>query len=94
VIEVTDWARDILSRSQQAARRFDPGARIRLARVGGQVQAVLANGPERGDRALAVGDMELYVEEGLEGLLDVEEPHDRLVLRPAGSTPHPRGERH
>jgi hypothetical protein len=36
--------------------------------------------------------MTVLVEEGLEGLLDVEEPHDRLVLRPAGSTPNPRGE--
>ena len=39
------------------------------------------------DEPVAVGDMTLYVERGLEGLVDVEEPHDRLVLRPIGSTP-------
>jgi hypothetical protein len=90
VIEVTDWARDILTRSQEAARRFNPGARIRLARVGDQVQAVLAERPEEGDRAVEVGPMTLYVQADLEGLLDVEEPHDRLVLRPAGSPPNVR----
>jgi hypothetical protein len=34
--------------------------------------------------------MTLYVERGLAGLVDVEEPHDRLVLRPAGSAPNAR----
>ena len=92
MIEVTEWAEDILGRAQSAARRFNPEARIRLARVDGGVQAMLAEGAQPGDRQLEVGDMTLLVEEGLEGLLDVEEPHDRLVLRPAGSTPNPRGE--
>jgi hypothetical protein len=91
VIEVTDWARDILTRSQEAARRFNPDARIRLARIGGEVQAVLTEKPESGDREVEVGEVSLYVEEGLEGLLDIEEPHDRLVLRPAGSAPNVRG---
>jgi hypothetical protein len=91
VIEVTEWAREILTRSQEAARRFNSGARIRLARIGGEVQAVLVEGPEAGDRELDVGDITLWVEDGLEGLLDVEEPHDRLVLRPPGSSPNVRG---
>jgi hypothetical protein len=32
----------------------------------------------------------LFVEEGIEGLVDVVEPHDQLVLRPLGSAPNPR----
>jgi hypothetical protein len=92
VIEVTEWARDILTRSQDAARRFNPGATIRLARVGDTVQAVLAETPEPGDQPVELGEVTVHVEEGLDGLLDVEEPHDRLVLRPAGSSPNPRGE--
>jgi hypothetical protein len=92
VIDVTDWARDILTRSQVAARRHNPAARIRLARVGGSVQAILAEAPEPDDREERIGDMTLYVERGLEGLLDVEEPHDRLVLRPVGSPPNIRPE--
>jgi hypothetical protein len=90
VIEVTDWAKDILNRSQEAARRFNPDARIRLARVGGGIQAILVDAPEPTDQTVKIGDMTLHVEAGLGGLIDVEEPHDRLVLRPAGSTPNVR----
>ena len=46
VIEFTDWARDILQKSEQAARRFNPEARIRLARSGGSVQAEFTDRPE------------------------------------------------
>jgi hypothetical protein len=92
VIEVTEWAADILNRAQSAARRFDPDVFIRLTRTGGGIEATLADGPQPTDQQVVVGDMTLYVEAGLDGLLDIEEPHDRLVLRPAGSTPNPRGE--
>jgi hypothetical protein len=91
VIEVTAWARDILARAYQAARRFNPDARIRVARVGNAVEAMLAAASDPGDQEVPVEDMTVYVEEGLEGLLDVEEPHDRLILRPLGSTPNVRG---
>jgi hypothetical protein len=90
VIEVTDWARDILTRSHAAARRFNPDATIRLARVGSEVQAVLAGAPAPGDQAVQIGEVTVYVEAGLEGRIDVEEPHDRLVLKPPGSSPNPR----
>jgi hypothetical protein len=90
VIEVTEWAMDILTRSQAAARRFNPDATIRVARVGGDVQAVLAEAPEGGDQELHFGEATIYVEAGLEGLIDVEEPHDRLVLKPPGSEANPR----
>jgi len=92
VIEVTDWAADILNRAQEAARRFEPGVSIRLTRTGGGIEATLADGPEPTDQRVEVGKMTLYVEEGLVGLLDVEEPHDRLVLKPPGSSPNVRGE--
>jgi len=90
VIEFTDWAKDILGRSQAAARRFDPGAQIRLAQVNGAVQALLTDTPAEDDQVVRAGDVTVYVERGLEGLVDVEEPHDRLVLRPAGSRPNVR----
>ena len=90
MIAFTEWARDILQRSQEAARRFDPEAIIRLARTATGVEAVLAKAPEAGDQPVEVGKMTLFVEQGLEGLIDIEEPHDRLVLRPAGSEPNPR----
>jgi hypothetical protein len=92
VIEFTDWAKDILERAQRAAARFDPGVRIRLARMSGTIQATLTDGPSPDDLEVDIGEMTLLVERGLEGLVDVEEPHDRLVLRPSGSTPNVRGE--
>jgi hypothetical protein len=92
MIEVTDWARDILSKSQQAAARFNPDARIRLTRGSGGVQAVLTDAPHPTDQTVEVGEMTLYVEAGLDGLVDIEEPHDRLVLKPAGSKPNARGD--
>jgi len=90
MIEFTDWAKDILQRSQEAAARFNPYAKIRLSRTPGGVEAVLSDEPGAGDTPVDVGDMTLYVEAGLDGLVDVEEPHDRLVLRPAGSIPNNR----
>jgi len=91
-VETTEWARDILTRAHQAARRFNAEAQIRVARTPAGVEALLTDAPADSDHRLAVGEATIFVEAGLEGLLDVEEPHDRLVLRPPGSTPNPRGE--
>jgi hypothetical protein len=91
MIEFTEWAREILEKSDQAARRFNPDARIRLAKVGGTVQALLTDEPNEEDQPVEVGPATIFVEAGLEGLVDVEEPHDRLVLKPTGSPPNPRG---
>ena len=44
------------------------------------------------DQQIDLDGMTLYVESGLEGLIDIEEPHDRVVLRPLDSKPHVRGE--
>jgi hypothetical protein len=91
MIEFTDWAIDILQRAQSAAARFDPKARVRLARTAAGVEAMLVHDPEPEDTEVPAGDIAIFLEEGLQGLVDIEEPHDRLVLRPTGSTPNPRG---
>jgi hypothetical protein len=91
MIEVTEWAREILGKSQQAAVRFNPDVRIRLGRnLEGSVQAMLTDSPEPEDQQVDLGGMTLYVQRDLEGLVDIEEPHDRLVLRPLGSPPNIR----
>ena len=90
MIDFTEWARDILQRTQTAARRFDPDARVRLARKGPTVEAMLVHDPEPGDVEVDAGGVLVFMEEGLEGLVDIEEPHDRIVLRPPGSVPNPR----
>ena len=91
-IELTDWAREILTRSSEAARRFNPDAKVRLARVSGVVQATLTDAPSPDEQMVDVGGATVYVEAGLTGLVDIEEPHDRVVLKPAGSRPNVRAE--
>jgi hypothetical protein len=48
--------------------------------------------PGPNDQTIVIGNLTLFVEPGLDGLIDIEEPHDRLVLRPPGSSPNSRGD--
>ena len=91
MISFTDWAIEILSKAETAARRFNPEARIRVMRDGASVRFELTDEPEPSDAVVDRDGFTLFVQDGLEGLVDVEEPHDRLVLRPLGSTPNQRG---
>jgi hypothetical protein len=86
VIEFTEWATEILRRAHEAARRFDPGAVVRLSRAGDGVEFSLTDGPDPGDHVAHGDGFELLVGPGLDGVVDVVEPHDRLILRPPGST--------
>ncbi len=86
MIEFSDWATDILSRSDAAARRFNPDARLRLVREGSGVRFELSDRVEPGDGVVEGEGFTLFVEAGLEGVVDVVEPHDQLILRPPGST--------
>ncbi len=86
MIEFTEWAVDILQRAGSAARRFNPDARVRVRRDGAGVRFELTDEPAEGDQVVQVGGFTLLVEAGIEGIADVVEPHDRLILRPAGST--------
>jgi Fe-S cluster assembly iron-binding protein IscA len=91
VVEFTDWAVEILTKADQAARRFNPEVRLRVAREGTSgVRFELADAALSTDTAVERNGFTLLVEEGLEGLVDVVEPHDRLILRPLGSTPSAR----
>jgi len=90
MLQFTEWAKEIIERADSGARRLNPDARIRLVRRNGEMEAVLTDAPEPSDEELAVGACTIYVEKGLDGLVDIEEPHDRIVLRPAGSTPNIR----
>lgn len=89
-IEFTDWAKDILQRADAGARRLNPDARVRLVRAGALMEAVLADAPGDEDDVISIGDATIFIERGLQGLVDIEEPHDRLVLKPLGSQPNIR----
>jgi len=85
-IEFTEWATDILRRAHEAARRFNPDATVRVYRAGDGVRFELREGPAEGDQVVKAEGFVLLAEAGLEGIVDVVEPHDRLILRPPGST--------
>ena len=86
MIEFSDWASDILRRSYEAARRFNPDANVRLLRTDDGVRFELTDERQPSDETVQGDRFELLVEAGLEGVVDVVEPHDRLILRPPGST--------
>jgi plasmid stabilization system protein ParE len=85
MITCTEAAADLLSTAEQAARRFNADARIRLvADATSGVRFDLADGPEPGDEVVEhARGFTLFVAPGLSGTVDVAEPHDRLVLRPS-----------
>jgi len=87
MVEFTQWALDILRRSHEAARRFNPDATVRVFRSNEGVRFVLTDEPQPGDRLIEREGFVLLVEAGIEGTIDVIEPHDQLVLRedPPGS---------
>ncbi len=82
MIEITDRALELLAKATDAARRFDPAARIRIVGEPQNVRFELADGPEPNDLTVERGNVTIHVEAHLSGRIDVEEPHDRLVLRP------------
>ena len=83
-IAFTEWATEILQRTHAAARRFNPDVSVRLHRQGGGVAFELADERTEGDELVEGDGFELWVEAGLEGTVDVVEPHDQLILRPPG----------
>ena len=87
MLEFTDWAIDILSRADAAARRFNPDVRVRIVRDASGVRFELTDEVGPTDRVVDhPSGFTLLVEEGLEGTVDVIEPHDQLILRPPGDT--------
>jgi hypothetical protein len=94
VLEFTEWATEILGRTHAAARRFNPDATVRLRRTKDGVAFELTDDPPPGDELVRGDGFDLWVEPGLEGTVDVVEPHDRLILRAPGDAersvrPHP-----
>ena len=71
----------LLRTADEAARRFDPSARIRLVPEGAGVRFELADDPGPDDTIIDHEEgFSLIVGPGLAGTVDVAEPHDSLVL--------------
>jgi hypothetical protein len=82
VLAFTDWAIEILSRADAAARRLNPDARVRLVRDGGGVRFELTDEADPADLVVEhPSGFTLLAQAGLEGTIDVVEPHDQLILR-------------
>jgi len=86
VLAFTDWAIEILSRADAAARRFNPDVRVRIIRdAGGGVRFELTDEPDPTDQIVEhPSGFTLFVPQGVEGTVDVVEPHDQLILRSPG----------
>ncbi|MEX1262614.1 MAG: hypothetical protein WEE66_01570 [Actinomycetota bacterium] len=81
MIRCSATAVGLLRRAEQAARRFNPSARIRLVPDLGGVRFELTDEPAPSDDVVEhEAGFTLFVASGLSGLVDVAEPHDRLVL--------------
>ncbi|HEX5938464.1 MAG TPA: hypothetical protein VFZ75_12385 [Actinomycetota bacterium] len=82
MLAFTDWAIEILSRADAAARRFNPDVRVRIVREDGGVRFELTDEPNPDDVAIDhPSGFTLLAPADLEGVVDVVEPHDRLILR-------------
>ena len=88
MLTFTDWAIEILSRADAAARRFNPDVRVRVVRESaGGVRFELTDEADPNDQVVEhPSGFTLLVQEGLEGTVDVVEPHDRLILRAPGDS--------
>jgi hypothetical protein len=82
MVGFTDRAVDALTRSAQAAARFDRDARIRLTREGSVVRASFVHEAEADDAVVDLADgSEVFVSADLDGTIDAGE-HDQLTVRP------------
>lgn len=84
MLEFTEWAIQILGRTHAAARRFNAAATVRLHRGAAGVAFDLTDEAVEGDALVRGEGFEIWVEPGLEGTVDVVEPHDQLILRAPG----------
>lgn len=82
MIELTERATQALLAADAAARRFNPEARIRIVSEGASVRAELADGPAPGDASLDLGGLEVFVADGVAGVVDAGD-HNELTLRPS-----------
>lgn len=80
MIELTERAEEILRKADEAARRLNPGARVRLAPGRAGLETSLTDAPEPGDAVIERDGLTVYVEATLAGVVDAGE-HDRLLLR-------------
>lgn len=82
MLTITEAATEVLRRACESAARFNPDARVRVYRRGGEVETGFADAPEPGDEVVEHEGLTIYVAGDVgDGTLDVSAEHDHLVLR-------------
>ncbi|MEP7059085.1 MAG: hypothetical protein ABI828_00015 [Actinomycetota bacterium] len=81
MLDITERAAAVVHQSEQAARRFNPNARIRLVPTGGGVAFAFTDSADPTDAELDCLGTLLLVTEGIEGTIDIGE-HNAPVLVP------------
>ena len=79
MLRFTDRARDALESFHVAAARWTPDVRLRLVRAGAELRPELADAPEPGDDTITVGTVTVFVEPGVDGVVDAGE-HNVLTI--------------
>lgn len=83
MLEVTESAAAVLQRAHEAATRFNPDARIRVFLRDGVIETELTDAVKENDIEVeAEGIVFLVASDVGDGLLDVTDSHDRLVVKP------------
>lgn len=77
---MTEAATDVLRRAYDAARRFNPDAKVRVFLRGAAVETGFADAAEPGDTQIELEGMTVFVGAGVEGKLDTSPEHDRLIV--------------
>jgi Fe-S cluster assembly iron-binding protein IscA len=81
MLQITETAGEVLARAYEAARRFNPDAKVRVHRLGDRIETSFADSPHEGDQVIDAAGITLFVENGISGTLDVSAEHDRLIVR-------------
>jgi hypothetical protein len=82
VLTFTDRATEALALFHTAASRWNPDVQIRLVPDGAELKPLLADVPQEGDVATAVGAITVYVPPGVDGVVDAG---DHNVLSISGA---------
>lgn len=80
MLEVTEAAAEVLRRAYDAARRFNPDAKVRVFLRGATVETGFADSAEPGDTQIEHEGMPIFIAPGIEGKLDTSTEHDRLIV--------------
>lgn len=81
MLQITESAATVLERAHDAAVRFNPAVKVRVHRLGDRIDVGFADHPEPGDDVVTVGDIIVFVQSGITGILEAVQPHDHLAVR-------------